>query len=164
MAPVQRRKHLLMATGDGGSVSWQPYFDTDHDTDESRVVIAGGVISGPSQVAAVARELLLTLRSVDVEVSYRTSYPFPVVGKMGNPTVGSDEDGTPVIIPAHVEVDPSKADIVAALIYAAQLGSSTIVLNDNAEQVMADYFAHAEVENMTETTSEDGNIVTTTLF
>ena len=67
MANEQRKKHMLMATGDNGSVSWQPAFETPGPQHADRIV-AGGYISGPSQPAAVARELLTTLRATDVRV------------------------------------------------------------------------------------------------
>lgn len=163
MANEQRKKHMLMATGDNGSVSWQPAFDTPDPAHADRIV-AGGYISGPSQPAAVARELLTTLRATDVRVGYATVYPFPVVGRVSGADLDVSDDGVVTPVPPEVVTQPSKADIVAALIYAVQLGSSTVVLNDNADRVMADYLAGAGVQDTTDTDIEDGEYVTKTLF
>lgn len=163
MASKQRKKHMLMATGDNGSVSWQPAFD-DVDPDHADRIIAGGYISGPSQPAAVARELLTSLRATNVRVAYATMYPFPVVGRASDFDIDVSDDGVLTPVPPRVEVQPSKADIVAALIYAVQLGSSTVVLNDNANQVMADYLADAGVQDTSNTVEDDGEYIITTVF
>lgn len=163
MANEQRKKHMLMATGDNGSVSWQPAFDTP-DPDHADRIVAGGYISGPSQPAAVARELLTTLRATDVRVGYATVYPFPVVGRASDIVLDVSDDGVVTPVPPKIEVQPSKADIVAALIYAVQLGSSTVVLNDNANRAMADYLADTGVQDTSDTDEDDGEYVTTTLF
>lgn len=162
MANEQRKKYMLMATGDNGSVSWQPAFD-ESDSDSDRIV-AGGYISGPSQPAAVARELLVTLRETNVRVGYATVYPFPVVGRVAGPDLDVGDDGVVTPTAPKVEVQPSNADIVAALIYAVQLGSSTVVLNDNADRVLADYLADAGVQDTSGTDEDDGEYTTTTLF
>ena len=165
MANEQRKKHMLMATGDNGSVSWQPVFGTPEPEHADRVV-AGGYISGPSQPAAVARELLMSLRPVDVHIGYATAYPFPVVGRVSESDVDVSDDGVVTRVPPAVVTEPSKADIVAALVYAVQLGSSTVVLNDNADRVLSAYFADAGVQDTSDTDNEDGDgeIVTTTVF
>lgn len=164
MANEQRKKHMLMATGDNGSVSWQPAFEDHHDETADRIV-AGGFISGPSQPAAVARDLLLSLRATNVRVGYATVYPFPVVGRPGAREFDINDDTITPVLP-EPEVAPSKADIVAALVYAVQLGSSTVILNDNADRVVNDYLARAGVQDTGDTGDEDGDgeTVTTTVF
>lgn len=155
MANEQRKKHMLMATGDNGSVSWQPVFGTPDPAHADRVV-AGGYISGPSQPAAVARELLLSLRPTTIRIGYATEYPFPAVGVPGARDFDIDGDTITPVLP-EPEVAPSKADIVAALVYAVQLGSSTVILNDNADRVMNGYLLGAGVQDTTDTGDEDGD-------
>lgn len=163
MANEQRAKHMLMATGDNGSVSWQPVFG-ELEPEHADRVVAGGFISGPSQPAAVARELLLSLRPVDVRIGYATTYPFPVEGRASETDIDVTDDGTVAPVLPETVTPPSKADIVAALVYAVQLGSSTVVLNDNADRVLSAYFAENGVEDTSNTDTSDGETTTTTVY
>lgn len=129
-----RRKTMLMVTGDNGSLSWQKApADTTANPD---YLVAGGFISGPSQPAAVATELLLSLRETPIEIGYGVTYQFP---QQGRKVLDVDKDEPDTLASPVYAPQPSEMDIVAALIYGIQLGSTSFTLNDRAHAVIEDY-------------------------
>lgn len=141
---ADRQSVILMATGDTGSVSWQPAIDLN-TTDEAHAdVVCGGFISGNRQLAGIATDLLRRLEPLTVRFPGGDTYNFPRDGRAKViPLIAElDENGEPVPLPSPegesdlYEVIPSKEDIVAALYLAASYGSTTVTLNDNALDII----------------------------
>lgn len=137
-----RQRTLLMVTGDNGSISWQKApADSDANPD---YLVAGGYISGPSQPAAVATELLRSMRKTTIEVGYNVNYEFPQQGRVIHDFESLGDKDEPAVLAQPVyDPEPSEMDIVAALIYGIQLGTTTFSLNDRAHQVVDTYLVDA---------------------
>lgn len=136
---VRRHDTILMATGDAGSISWQPA----QEGGDATGIIAGGFLNGPRALTVRAAALLETMADKDIVIGYGITYPFPVTNV--DQYVFNESTGNVDIVAREPDA-VCASDIVAALVWAVSTTSASVVLNDAAAEVIEDYCDTAGID------------------
>ena len=89
-------------------------------------------------------------------MGYNFNYEFPQQGRGSNSleSVGDKDEPATIAQPVY-DPEPSEMDIVAALVYGIQLGSTTYTFNDRAHRVINDYLVDSGARTADELAAAD---------